>query len=325
MRKIVKSASNQTENQHEPESGSPVDWISARFDEIEEHWYYLDTLPFKLTRLHNTGFLAKVRGLFAFVPFYQMPWQYPELDSWHAVAPTLIDKVFYCKIAGFDKEQRTTSLRGNIPQFADPKLCIGEEYRGLVVKVTEYGVFIELGYHFNWKNGSLVGLLHYSELEQGEDLSGFMLGQEVTTTFIGINMNGKRALSNNRINIDWILGKPLALVGEIVEATVVREEDQKSIKFFVDGLYRAELMIVSQKLHPISRKQILKAKSELSHGEVIHCEVLRCNTNTKTIHLQWMVEMDADIRFTNSISNCLDDRTIDKLMELKISILSKTG
>jgi len=325
MRKIIKPAVSQTENHNEPESGNPGDWISARFSEIGEHWYYLDTLPFKITRQHSSGFLAKVKGLFAFVPFCAMPWQYPELESWHAVAPCLIGKVFYCKIAAFDKEQRTIILNGNIPQFVNARLCIGDEYRGLVVKVTEYGVFIDFGYHLNWNNGSMVGLLHFSELAKGEILSGFNPGQEVTATYIGLNINGKHALSNNRSNIDWILGRPQALVGEVVEATVVRKEDQKAIEFYVNGLYRAELMIVSQKLHPISRKQIFQAKSELSHGDVIHCEVIRCNQNTKTLHLQWLVEVDTDVRFTNSIANCLNEHTISKLMELKLSISSETG
>jgi hypothetical protein len=321
MRKIVKPVFSETENHKETESGNSGDWISDRFSEIEEHWYYLDTLPFKITGIHTAGFLAKVKGLFAYVPFNQMPWQYPVAESWRAIAPCLMGKVFFCKIARFDREQRTITLKGNIPQFEPPKLCIGYEYRGLVTKVTIYGVFIDLGYHFNWNNGSVVGLLHFSELKQGEDLSDFIPGQEVTTTYIGLNLNGKHAFSNNRINIDWILGKPQALEGKIVEATVVCKEGRKTIELYVNGLYKAELMIVSQKLHKISIMQTIQAKRKLSHGDVILCEVIRCNNNTKTLHLQWLVTVEPDINFTTSIANCLDDHTIDKLIELKMNVL----
>lgn len=61
--------------------------------------------------------------------------------------------------------------------------AIGEEYKGLIIKTADYGLFIDIGYHFDWKCGSMAGLLHKTQLAGSESLEDYKLGQEIKTIY----------------------------------------------------------------------------------------------------------------------------------------------
>ena len=40
--------------------------------------------------------------------------------------------------------------------------------KGVIINKTNYGIFVDIGYNFNWWCGSLVGMLHKSNFENEE-------------------------------------------------------------------------------------------------------------------------------------------------------------
>jgi small subunit ribosomal protein S1 len=296
------------------------DWISDRLNEIENHRDNFETLPFKIVEKKDFGFLTKVKGLYSYVSFYHMPWKYYDTESWIAIAPRLIGKKFFCKIHKIDKDPIAIILDGKLPQFKTAELTIGEEYKGLVIKISDYGLFIDIGYHFAWKCGSLIGLLHKSQLADNDKISNYKLGQEITTVYQELNDNGQPVFCNEREIIDWQMGKPQELIGQTIWAKVIRQPEIKTVDLLVSGKYKATLTTDAKLYAPKYRTKIKNAKNELTHGEIINCEVTGFNEKNRTLKVNWLTEMDTDIVVDNSILNNLDNETLEKLIALKNEI-----
>jgi len=293
------------------------DWITERLNEIENHRDNFDTLPFKIVELKDFGFLTKVKGLYSYISFYHMPWKYYDTDSWIAIAPSLIDKRFYCKIHKVDKDPIAIILNGELPQFKKIELTIGEEYNGLIVKFYDFGVLVDIGFHYDWKCGSMTGLLHKSQFDANEDITDFKLGQEIKTICQEINDNGQPVFCNDREKIDWQMGKPQELVGQAMWAKVVRKHDNNNIDLLVRGKYKSDLSLKKLGYPSKYRKKIKRIKDELKDGDIINCEVTGFNKKNRTLTVKWMIEIDTDIIVDNSILNNLDNETLEKLLTLK--------
>jgi ribosomal protein S1 len=292
-------------------------WITERQNELQNHYENNDTLPFKIVDIKTHGFLTKVLGLYSFVPFSFMPWFYADIDSWVAVAPSLINRKFYCKVHEFDKSTGSIILDAGLPQFKRAELIEGEAYKGLITRLSDFGVFIDIGYHFDWKCGSLLGLLHKSQLADYEELNDFGLGQEITTIYKEMNHDGKPVFCNDKEKKDWKNGKPQKLVGQTTWANAVRKSDNETVELFVEGKYKARL-VVDKRMHSWkSRKEIFEAMNDLSHGEMLNCEVIGFNEKNRTLIINWFTEIDTEIIGDNSILNNLDDKTLEKLELLK--------
>ena len=295
-------------------------WITERQSELQNHYENNDTLPFKIVEIKTYGFLTKVLGLYSFVPFSFMPWRYSDANSWVAVAPSLINRKFYCKVQEFDKAKGSIILDAGLPQFKVAELIEGEAYKGLITRIADFGVFIDIGFHFEWKCGSLLGLLHKSQLAAYEELNDFSLGQEITTIYKEMNPDGKPVFCNDKEKKDWENGIPQKLVGQTTWVNVVRKIDNEAVELFVEGKYKARL-IVDKQLHSWQTKnKIFEALNELSDGEMLHCEVIGCNEKSRTMIINWFTEIDTDIIGEKSIINNLDDKTLEKLEQFKNSI-----
>lgn len=185
-------------------------WITERLDEIEKHKLNQDTLPFKIVEAKNSGFLAKVKGLYAFIGFNYMPWKYDTVDEWKAMAPSLTGNTFMCNIVDVNRDNNRVTLNGDVPQFDKAELTPGKKYIGLIIKIAKYGVFIDIGYHFDWKYGSLRGLLHKSLLAENEKMYDFVVGQEIMTVYQEHKDEGSLTFCNNQKKIERRLAQDLA-------------------------------------------------------------------------------------------------------------------
>lgn len=292
------------------------EWLDRLVKEIEEHRYNFESLPFKIVELKETEFLVKVNGLFAFISFYHMPWKYYDTDTWIAIAPDLIDRKFYCKIHKIEKDPLFIIVNGDIPQFKKVELTVGEEYVGLITKKTDYGLFIDIGHHFNWRCGSVVGLMHKSQAKKNEKLSHFAIGQQISIIYQGLNENGQYLFSTDREKTDWQLGVPQNLIGEIIWARVIREEKSNQIDLLIRGIYKAKLTI--DKSHTSKYKRKLKQlKNGLVNGQIVNCEILEADEKNRTLKVKWLAEIDTDIELDNSLINNLDRATITNLIKIK--------
>lgn len=289
-------------------------WLDKLVTELEEQRFNFESLPFKIIEFKKSGFLVKVNGLFGFISIYHMPWKYNDKELWATVAPYLIDKVFFCKVHKIDKDPIAIIVNGEIPQFKKLELVIGDEYTGVILKNTDYGIFVDIGKHFDWRCGSIVGLMHKTQILINTDLKDYATGQEITAIYLGLNDKNQYLFSNDRDKADWYMGIPQGLVGDVTWAKVIR--DASIFAFLILGKYKAKLTI--DKNHSAKYKRRLKQeKKELRNGQIINCEILGANESHRILTFKWLGELDTKVQLDNSLVNNLDKNTITNLIKIK--------
>lgn len=264
-----------------------LDWKLERIHELERHMSQQDILPFKIVDVKEFGFLSKVKGLFAYISFHRMPWKYIHRDEWIHVAPSLIGKKFYCRVILLDKDRISIHLDGNLPQFKQAELAIGGLYKGWIIHKATYGLFVDIGYHFNWRHGSIVGLMHKSQLRVPGDFDDMEAGTETEVIYLGEMIEGKISFTQDETDVDWALGIPQQLIGKNVWVEVGSDEAPYDRKFMVLGEYKGRL-IINRILYPTGSKKTRKAKNALAEGEIITCEVIGVDEIRRIVQLKWL-------------------------------------
>jgi len=330
------------------------EWLDKLIENLETQQLESAILPFKILQIKSTGFLVKVAGLYAFISFSHMPWKYNKISDWTSIFPTLIDKYFLCTIHSIKKEpQLSIIVDGEVPQLKKTELQIGKSYKGIIMEKLKYGIIIDIGYHFHWKCGSFVGLLHRTQFEDKQLFSSCSIGDEIEIIYQWKNEKGQISFTQISEMIDWDNGIPQRLVGEIVLVQVVRETNEKEAIFLVNGKYNGKLVSENNEPYFGSRREARKNRQNLKDGDVIHCEVIGILSKTYTLELKWITELDSEIieknnvneesilekeftaedgsndhkpkkneksNFRNNIFNNLDDATIKKMLAIRDEI-----
>jgi hypothetical protein len=170
-------------------------WFEELVDQAIQRQESQEVVRFIIEDVQIKGFKVKTGGLYAFVMFRYMPWQYPDRKMWEAIFPIIAGKTFLGKIYKIDLKRRMcVVVDGNIPQFDELTLNIGEDYTGIVVKKISNHVYIDLGYQFNWDYGSFVGLLHSSTFDSPEQFRACKVGQEIDVKYLKTNKIGQLLL-----------------------------------------------------------------------------------------------------------------------------------
>jgi len=170
-------------------------WFEHLVNQAIERHESQKEVHFTIEDVQIKGFRVKTGGLYAFVPFRFMPWQYPDRKMWEAIFPIIAGKAFLGKIYKIDiKRKIAIYIDGNIPQFDEITLNIGEDYTGMVVKKISSYIYVDIGYQFNWDYGSFVGLLHASTFDTLEQFRNCKVGQEIEVKYLGTNKIGQLLL-----------------------------------------------------------------------------------------------------------------------------------
>lgn len=296
------------------------EWLDKLVENLENQRFENINLPFKIVEVKDKGFVVKVSGLYAYISFNHMPWKYYDMDCWLAVSPKLIGKIFYCKVYKFEKEPVSIIINGEVPQFRKPALIVGDEYVGLIIRKTKYGVFVDIGYHFDWKCGSLVGLLHKSQIGFYGSVSSFTVGDPIKLYYQQINESGQLVFTQKIDHEDWDWGIPQALVGQQVWALVVKRAEKKGVGFLVNGKYKGKISLLKNVYPPEARRNIKAARNELKDGEIIHCVVTGYNDKQMILELNWVLVPETEMVMDNSIINKIDVHTLEKLTILRNEI-----
>jgi len=292
------------------------EWLEKLVETLENKKKDNISLPFKIVDIKERGFTVKVSGLYAFIAFNHMPWKYNDIEYWIAIQPKLTNKSFFCKIHKISKDPLSIIINGEIPQFKKVELEIGNEYNGLIIKKSNYGVFVDIGYNFDWKCGSYIGLLHMSQFEKKELFLNCSIGDEITIIHQGSNENGQLVFSqDNQIN-DWNNKKPQKFLGQIVLVRITRTEEN-NLSFIVDGKYNGRITNSKVDYPPAIRRKFKEAKNNLKDGETINCEVISCDENRRVLNLKWLIEFDTHLGMRNTIENGLDYHTLQKLLSIR--------
>jgi len=115
-----------------------------------------------------------------------------------------------------------------------------ELYIGIVVDKTGYGVFLDIGFHYEWRYGSMVGLLHRKSFEKISDFENVEPGQSMEVFFLGRNSAGKLVFGTKPEPPEWFDNEIDGKVGELVWVRVQKDERGKTT-YLAEGRYQAIL------------------------------------------------------------------------------------
>lgn len=234
-------------------------------------------LPFKIIDIREKGFTINVLGLAGYISFNYMAWHLANLDAWKAVFPYIKGKIFFGKIHRFKKEPLSIVINGDISQFKKPELFEDENYFGIVLSRLNNGLVVDIGYHFNWDCGSLIGLLHKDSFNSNVYYSKIKVGNTIEVIYWGCNESGEHIFGKNTELKDWFSNKFISLIGVILPVLVIKSANNK-VSFLVEGKYKAKLQ---------TSKRIDLAIKAILNKDIIHCEIVKINKSLHSLSLKW--------------------------------------
>jgi len=251
-------------------------------------------VSFIIVQKKSKGFTIKVGGLFAYVSYFDMPWTYSQNNPcWNAIANFLVGKVFFCHISQITRDPLSIVVDAKIHQFKEVELIEKQEYKGIIISKAAYGLFVDIGYHFNWKFGSIVGLIHRSNTEYLSYIESKSVGKEITSIFYGYNGDGAIMLGDQHFQKEWHTGEINELLGTTQEVRIIIEKDGKRT-YLVNDKYKGAFLIAKSTYSGL-RDKARKFLNSVPHNEVIPCKVTKIS------------------RKKNCLMLVLDDKIIEKL------------
>ncbi len=255
-------------------SDEEKDYLTKLTENLKEVQRNHQSIPFRIKSAKRTGFIAKTGGMYAYVSFHHMPWEYKSLEHWRAVSKHLIDKSFFCKIYRISETETPISILLNAEnhRFPNKKLIELEEYKGVVIQKSKYGLFVDIGYHYDWEFGSFVGLIHKSTYRNDDSLLDAELGDVVRTNFHGTTKDGEIILGNRKLQKEWQTGELENLIGTVQTAMLMEDESGRR-QFFIDGKFKTTIHL-NKDIYP-SKTSVKKELKSLKKFSTVECKILR--------------------------------------------------
>jgi ribosomal protein S1 len=272
-------------NNHE--ENNDKDYVKDLFFKIKTAFEKQEDVTFRIVEAKEKGFVVKVGGLYAYISFAHLSWTYPNADYWKNAATSLVDCFFSGKIHSLSENPISILLDARNQQFETPMLDKYRAYRGVILQKSGYGFFVDLGVHFKWKYGSLLGLLHKTALQHPSDFENWNAGDNIEIIFQGINDKGQIILSNNRDRNSWLNGEIDTLIGTTQQVTVTRN-DSDHLSFKVLGKYNAGVPMLKA-FYPNTLPEAKKYLNNLQNEQIIYCEVVKINKKRDGLVLRLLI------------------------------------
>ena len=262
--------------------------VKLPYEHIETSMKHEGIISFKIVDIKSGGFLVLVKGLYAYVPFNLMPWNYSSEHpkSWEALLPWLKETLFFGKINRIVPTYDNNGIErifvdATINPVSEVQLCKGERYEGVIIHKTMSGIVVEVGYHFGWKCGSVTVFLHISKFLDIETFDYYEPGQNITVRFAGKNEYGLNFETEGYIDLH------AKFAGKKIPVKVLRKLDG-SVDFTVEDKYKA-ILPPTRAIYGENRNKLLKAVEKWQDGKIIECEVLavRFLASKHTFIIKW--------------------------------------
>ena len=235
------------------------DWRAESFKIINILLSKDEVTRCKIVDVKEKGLMVKVENLYAYLPFQLTPWQYPNKDYWTTIKNSLKNRVFDCKIVSaeqIDKEKFKIFVDATVNKFREFQLQKDVKLKGIVLKVTENGCFIDVGGHFAWKYGAIMGFLNKSKNYSDTAAENYKEGQAIDVYFWGKSMRGTDFVNKKFYDIcKEYVGSRASL--QICKVGVV-------FKIFVEGKFDAFC----------ADKVTEHIVSQLKDEEMMECEIV---------------------------------------------------
>lgn len=263
------------------------DFIKEKTEHLQSLIQSNQNIPFRFTKIFQKYIGVKVAGLFALARFSDLPWEYNKIEKWTAVFPYLQNKVFFCRIKEFNPDPLFISIHAKVPQFKKEKLNTSEKYKGIVLDKVENGLWIDIGYHFNWACGSIQGFLKRINFSPSDDYDMIKTGDLIETNF------WKRDVDYYEFGIilenkPWHDGQLKALTGKTI-AVQVRKKTDGYVDFTFENKYRVQIDI-NFELYPGYKNDVLTARKNMVKDDVIHCTVKSVKSTNQIMVVRWYLK-----------------------------------
>jgi ribosomal protein S1 len=260
--------------------------VQDQLEKIKKAYHKKTRVNFKIVTPKENGFLVKTEGLYAFISYSHFCWTYPVQEYWQVVAPLLVGKVYTGIIHHFSEDPVSIIINGKEQLFELPPLQASSVYRAIILQKSNYGFFVDLGYHFHWQHGSIFGLIHKSTLQYASEYDLLTPGQEITTRFFGYNEKGKIMLGDNegQTRDQWTEEERkelAAMIGSRHLLTVRHDDEDKPVLDFLDK-YQASLPI-KKEFYGAHRIQVREYVERLKDGDEVLCEVANVGKRRKRL------------------------------------------
>jgi len=169
------------------------DWRAESFKIINILLSKDEVTRCKVVDVKEKGLMVKVEDLYAYLPFQLTPWQYPNKDFWITVKNSLRNRVFDCKIVSAEQIEEgkfKIFVDATVHKFREFQLQKDVKLKGIVLKVTENGCFVDVGGHFGWKFGAIMGFLNKSKNYSDTVTENYKEGQTIDVYFWGKSQRG---------------------------------------------------------------------------------------------------------------------------------------
>ena len=266
------------------DNDSEDDYLDNQVAELKKYFYADYTLPFRIIGRRSNGLIIKIGGLISYIPFSKMPWSYKSIVAWQNISNALIGKKFFCKIKSITKNPLKISLDTNIPQFKKLGFNVGGLYQSIIVNKFDYGIFVDLGYHYGWRAGSYVGLVHRNIINYlGYDFDDLLPGKIFNAVYWGIDKSNLLILGDEFRG--YFVNKDNYRIGKLVTVRVIKGQDNV-LEFRVGDKYRGVFNL--SKYAKAEREEIKRSIKNLRNNSLIISQVVSINILKRVVELKWI-------------------------------------
>lgn len=300
-------------------------YLQKRINEIKKEQIEENNIPFKIIGIREKGFIINVSGLKGFISFNHMPWEYSSFNKWHLLYPYIRGKYLFGKVYQINLIQQTVVIDGKVPQFKKSDFIEDNKYRGVILDKTDSGLWVDIGYHFQWECGSIVTKIRRFSFESAQSCFSKNTGEVIEVFFWGNDDNANLLFGYDNFKKIWYTGEIYDYVGECFPVNIVKTKET-GISFLVENKHKATLNNMTKKNK--------KAYENLIDGDVIHCEIVHINHTKKLLRLNWEYELEIEeIAQRNSnqnknktvlIENSIIQNKVNQEVVQKLNLVGKT-
>ena len=234
-----------------------------------------ETVEAMITGENRGGLVANVMGINGFIPASQIATYFVKNFKQY------IGQTLECKFLSVDERKRRVvlSARAVLEEQLDSvwdKIVVGETIKGKVVRMTDFGAFVDLG--------GVDGLIHVSDIswqriEKPSDI--LEIGQEVEPIVLKANRERNRI----SLGLKQLMPKPFEVFkeknkpGDVVKGTVVNLLDFGAFVRLDEGV--EGLIHVSQ----IAHHHVEKPSDEFNIGQELEVKILEIDEERQRIAL----------------------------------------
>lgn len=229
----------------------------------------------KVTGENAGGLVVSVMGINGFIPASQITTYYVKNFK------QFIGQTLECKVVSVDERKRRVVLSSRVIKEAQlddvwNKIVVGEKVHGKVVRMTDFGAFVDLG--------GVDGLIHVSDISWqriGKPSDVLEIGQEIEPIVLKANRErnrislGLKQLAPKPFEVFMQSNKP----GDVVKGKVVNLVDFGAFIRLQEGV--EGLVHVSQ----ISNHHVEKPSDELNIGDEVEVKILEMEDDAQRIAL----------------------------------------